>query len=177
MTCIVGVKSDKGCVFGGDSITVSETVIRKTSGPKVFKKGTILFGNCGSVILGNSLFDLEIKEKVKPNINSVYESIVIPFKTLLKKRGLLEVHLEMERLNDSAFLVGIEDRIFSIYPDTQVDEYQEPYAALGCGEEFALGSLHSSYNESPENRVKMALEASAYHCTKVCEPFNIIRNY
>src|SRR5436305_5717111 len=49
MTCIVGV-AEQGVVYiGGDSAAVSSYNKTVKRDPKVFKKGDLLFGTCGSV--------------------------------------------------------------------------------------------------------------------------------
>ena len=48
------------------------------------------------------------------------------------------------------------------------------YCAGGSGEEFILGSLHSTQGQPPEKRITKALEASCYFDNYSEPPLNIV---
>lgn len=75
------------------------------------------------------------------------------------------------------FLVGVQGRLFKICDDFQVAESLDPYMAAGCGEDFILGSFHTTdgLGFEPRERVRLALEAATYFSGGVSEPFNIER--
>jgi ATP-dependent protease HslVU (ClpYQ) peptidase subunit len=51
-----------------------------------------------------------------------------------------------------------------------------PYAAVGCGESYALGALHAMEPTlSPKKRITRALEAAAFFSNGVTAPFHIMR--
>ena len=59
--------------------------------------------------------------------------------------------------------------------DFQIEESINDFSAIGCGESYALGSLYSSSNLTPQKRVKKALEAASYFSGGVYPPF-ILKN-
>jgi ATP-dependent protease HslVU (ClpYQ) peptidase subunit len=46
--------------------------------------------------------------------------------------------------------------------------------SIGSGSPYALGSLHSTANLPPNERVKKALEAADQFSITVCQPFDYI---
>jgi len=55
-------------------------------------------------------------------------------------------------------------------------EPESGYCAVGCGEDLALGSLYTteSLNWTPDDRVKIALEAAEKFSSMVQRPFHIL---
>ena len=49
------------------------------------------------------------------------------------------------------------------------------YAAIGSGDQYALGALHATKDMPPRARVLAALRAAAAHATTVVGPFRILR--
>jgi hypothetical protein len=76
------------------------------------------------------------------------------------------------------FMVGLRGRLFTVHGDFQVCEDREPWAAVGCGHEVALGSLWTTAQNpelrgDPEARIRLALDAAENYCTGVRSPFEI----
>jgi hypothetical protein len=73
------------------------------------------------------------------------------------------------------FLVGVRGRLFEIESDYQVGESLDGYAAIGSGDDVALGALFATHHlgMSPEQRLTLALEAAQHHITSVRAPFLI----
>lgn len=71
------------------------------------------------------------------------------------------------------FLIGVRGRLFIVDEDYQVGEPADGYAAVGCGTDLALGSLHTtrSLGWTPNARLRSALMAAAHHSTGVQAPF------
>lgn len=173
MTCIVGLKHNNKVWIGGDSAGVGGYSIDIRADSKVFTNGPYLMGFTSSFRMGQILrwgfaapnpeegMDLE-KFMVTKFINGVREA--------LKEHGWLGNKEGMDR--GGTFLVGVQGRLFNIYDDLQVGESLHGYAAVGCGEDLALGSLHSTKG-APAKRVEQALEAAATHSAGVAAPFII----
>lgn len=181
MTCIVGLETGTGVIIGGDRATVGGGTVRITGRPKVFRLGNIIVGSsgCGRVanILENSI---ELKG-LEPSINSVMECVVHPLKEILRNSGNLKISDNLETTDWADFLIGIENCLFSVYSDFQVDRYECGYNAIGSGQDYALGSLHSTgfllhstdSLKAHKYRVELALEAAASHCSTVRPPFDM----
>jgi ATP-dependent protease HslVU (ClpYQ) peptidase subunit len=181
MTCIVGlIDGENNKIYiGGDSAGVAGLSISIRKDPKVFKRGNFIFGFTSSFRMGQLLMcgNLKIEE---PQIDEdVYHymvtTLVESVRKLFKKGGYSKVDKNEEI--GGTFLVGYKGRLFSIQSDFQVGEVYDDYMSVGCGEDYALGSLFTTkglINLSSEERIIKALEAAEYHNGGVRKPFNIV---
>ena len=60
---------------------------------------------------------------------------------------------------NSSYLFAFEDQLFLIGMDASVIEVED-YVAIGSGKNEAIGSLLSTENEAPEQRIVKAIKAS-----------------
>jgi ATP-dependent protease HslVU (ClpYQ) peptidase subunit len=182
MTCIAALIDGKKVIMGGDSAGVAGLSLSVRKDRKVFKRkdhgGTIwLFGFTSSFRMGELIqFNLRLPA-VKADEKDLYKFMVTKFipalRSCLKKGGWAKKDKEQEK--SGFFLVGLKGRIFHIQSDYQVAESIDPYYAVGCGDDLALGSLYTSQNEpNPKKRIQLALEAAQKFSAGVREPFVII---
>ena len=72
----------------------------------------------------------------------------------------------------------IKDRLFTIHSDFQVSELTSENAAVGCGEDFALGSMYASKHLSPDIKprelITTALKAATEYSSYVRPPYIIL---
>jgi ATP-dependent protease HslVU (ClpYQ) peptidase subunit len=92
----------------------------------------------------------------------------------LEKNNLKLDTSSPERNDMSELIIGIKGRIFIIEDDWQVTEYIHDYLAIGSGSPYALGSLYSTTDLPPNERVQKALEAADQFSITVCQPFDYI---
>lgn len=181
MTCVVGLV-DNGVVYiGADSLgsnNLSKTV-RKDK--KVFKmkdtdKG--LIGFAGSYRIGQLLMYSTglIDSRDEPNIDHEY----LVTKTIPKVSGILnqggcEINNSGEK-EGGVFLLGYNDKLYSVYSDYQVAESTHDYNAIGSGNLHAMGSLFSTegLNMTPQERIIKALESAQEFARGVQAPFYIM---
>jgi len=177
MTCIVGLKDADGAVtMGADSASVAGYNIRLRSDPKLFQKDGLLVGFTSSFRMGQLLrFKLSVPlcEPAKDALEYMVSDFVEAVRACLKRGGYAKVEDNIER--GGVFLVGRMGRLFEIEGDYQVGEVADAYSAIGCGQDFALGSLYVTEGQPPENRVRTALETAAYFSAGVRPPFLIER--
>lgn len=180
MTCIAALV-EKGKVYmGADSAGVAGYSIRVRSDSKVFRTGgdpEMLIGVCGSFRVRDLLrysFD-------PPAINTedltayMVREFVEAVRVLMHNAGVAVKEDNVEDI-PAAFIVGFQGRLFTIEDDYQVGETPEPYAAVGCGDDIALGALYATEGSrlAPRERVLRALKASARYSGGVCAPFSVI---
>jgi len=74
---------------------------------------------------------------------------------------------------NSLLLVAFRNRIFEVQCDFQVMERRGNFDAIGCGQDFCLGSLHATEGSKlkPTDRIKKALECAAQFSAGVRGPF------
>lgn len=68
--------------------------------------------------------------------------------------------------------MGYHGKLYEVGSDYQVGIPADGYAAVGCGDCFALGALHGARG-SPAARIRAALEAAAHFSAGVRGPFVI----
>jgi ATP-dependent protease HslVU (ClpYQ) peptidase subunit len=78
-------------------------------------------------------------------------------------------------ISGGVFLVGYKAHLYEVHYEYQIFRSADGYAAIGSGQDFALGSLASTaYLLDPEKRVAVALRAAARHCVSVVSPYDTV---
>jgi len=179
MTCIVGWVENETVWIGGDSAAVADSTIQCRVDTKVWSRDDWVYGFTDSFRFGQ-LLRYSFKEPPRKKSRDLLEYMVTDYidavRRCLKSGGYAEANNGVE--TGGTFLVGHCGRLFAIYEDYQVGEYINNYAAIGCGESYALGALHVlkniNSNLSGEEIITAALNAVAEHCTGVRKPFHIV---
>jgi len=182
MTCIVGIKDKElhRVVIGGDSAASADSSYNLRKDPKVFKNGEFLFG-CATSFRMMQLLRFSFKPPIIEEGRDIYEYMCTDFINEVRKCFSEGGYLQKEQSGEEIggqFIIGYKDRLFYIDDDFQVAEFIDDYHAIGCGADFALGSLallsQIFINETLiENKVKMALEVAEHFALGVQRPFVI----
>lgn len=168
MTCIVGITNGKRVIIGGDSaFSKGKNVIVTDDPAKVLKVNGWVIGLCGHM------------DVVSNSRNILYSE---QWKTISELSDLIKS--SVSKGSEYAFIAGYRGILYSADSDGAFFRCQDRRDgrklvrgsfAVGSGEEYALGSLHSTFNiKDDEVRIKMALEASVYHSDGVRPPFRIV---
>ena len=183
MTCIVGLNAKGKIWIGGDSAGTYSNLLRVVrKDPKVFKIGSdFIVGYAGSFRFGQVL-RFKFTPPDKPEGKEDYEYMVTNWmdtlRTVLKDAGYTKVEDNVESFEDGEAIIGYNGRIYTLESDLQIGEMALPYAAIGCGADFAFGSLETGFKLSkrmaPRKRVQLALEAATTFSAGVCPPFSIL---
>lgn len=178
MTCIVGLLSGNDIYMGGDSAGVAGYELRLRRDEKVFLKKGMIFGFTSSFRMGQLLrYKLNIPEYY-PQVD-LYEYMVDSFTDAVRKCFKDGGYMAIDKCVEEGghFLVGFQKRLFHINGDLQVAESAYPFMSVGCGEEYALGSLSTSgsVDIEPIERVRKALEVSEQFSVGVRAPFTILK--
>ena len=190
MTCIVGYldKNTNDIYMGGDSAGVSDFSINIRKDPKVFVRDKFIFGFTSSFRMGQILMccDLNLPRQEEGEDTYVYmvKKFVPAIKDVFDEEGYLQKYKDGDD-RGGTFIVGYNNRLFSIEDDFQVGETLADYCSVGCGFDLALGSLYTSTDlllefggsieVSPEDIITLALEAASEYNGGVCKPFNIVK--
>jgi hypothetical protein len=178
MTCIVGqVDQKRGRVFvGGDCAGTGETNQQVLLvDPKVFRVDDFLFGCVGDIRMMQLLhYSLELPPCPETVDLARYLStdFITAVRTCFRDGGYAKK--KDEREHGGTFLVGARGRLFCVEDNYQVWETQNGYHAIGSGDDLALGVLYASQQIEallPEQRIRLALEAAAFHNATVRPPF------
>ena len=175
MTAIVGLVHNGVVYVGGDSAGVDGFAITVRADAKVFRNGGYVFGFTTSFRMGQLIrYALEPPEPEGELERFMSTTFVDAVRACLKDGGW--ARRDNEREEGGTFLVGVQGRLFAVHDDYQVAEAADGYAAVGCGDQVALGALYAteSIRIRPERRVRVALEAAERFNAGVCAPFVIL---
>lgn len=184
MTCVVGLTHNGITYIGADSLASNSysKTIRKDK--KVFKlkdTNNAILGFTSSYRMGQLLMYANglIDPRDEPDIDHEYlVTKFIPNVIYLFENGGFGKNNSGEK-SGGTFLLGYKDKLFKIESDYQVSESYKNYDACGSGEEFALGSLHTTegLGMNPVERIHMALQAASEFSVGVQPPFYILNTY
>lgn len=173
MTAIVGVQHEGRVYIGGDSAGVADYSIAVRSDVKVFKRGPYAMGFAGSFRLGQLLH--HAFKVPKPPATRLDRFMVTTFvdavRDCLDRGGVLTTKNGVQE--GGFFLVGVAGELFTVESDFQIGRPADEYAAIGCGSDIALGSLHTTQGLKPRARIHLALDAASHHSAGVCPPYTI----
>lgn len=177
MTCVVALIEGDKVYMGADSLAVDDSWQRsERADEKMFRIGDWLIGGTTSF----RMLDL-LRYKFQPPVLDPKEkdlrrymctSFVDAIRECLGTGGFRKKENEVEK--GGTFLVARQNRLFTIYSDFQVAQDELPYAAVGCAQKVALGSLYSTEEYDAEYRILTALEAAAQFSAGVGQPFRIL---
>jgi ATP-dependent protease HslVU (ClpYQ) peptidase subunit len=175
MTCIVGLINNGEVMMGGDSAGVSDNDITIRKDEKIFKIGEFIFG-CTSSFRMIQLIRYKFNP---PNISEMEDishymctKFVDALRECFRKGGYMKYENNEE--TGGTFLVGFRGRLFKICSDFQVAESIDDFMTCGSGYAYALGSLYSTKDLFPSERIKIALNCAAYYNSGVRPPFIIL---
>lgn len=172
MTVIVGIAHKGRVHLGADSVGVSGYQITIRNDPKVFRNGPYVIGFTTSFRMGQLLHHALQAPHPTGNLNRfMVTTFVDALRTCLKDGGWARKDAEQEEAG--TFLVGIHGRLFTVHSDYQVSEPTDGYAAVGCGDDLALGALHATaqLGMRPRRRLTAALAAADHHSAGVGGPY------
>lgn len=176
MTCVVGLIHDGQIWLGADSAGVAGLGLEIRADEKVFEHSGFVFGFTTSFRMGQILRYAFSPPKCETWDVRRYMST--DFIRACRK-AFDDEGFGGKRTNGEAqggtFIVGHAGQLFVIHGDYQVAVPSAPFAAVGCGEDLALGSLFSTQGEAPEDRIRCALGAAERYSAGVRAPFHIVR--
>lgn len=178
MTCIAGLVHDGKVYIGGDSAGANSSwdlTIR--ADPKVFAIDEWIFGFTTSFRMGQLIrYAFRPPPMASRHDDDLHRYMCVDFvnglRQCLKDGGYARKDNEVE--SGGSLLVGAHGHLYSIQDDYQVSEAADGYAAVGCGASVAAGSLYSTPERRPRDRVRMALMAAERHSAGVRGPFAIV---
>lgn len=175
MTCIVGLVKDGTVWLGGDSAGVGGWDLTIRADAKVFTNGPFLMGFTTSFRMGQILryaLDVPDQSHKQDDFAFMVTTFVDAVRGALKRGGYAKKENEHE--SGGQFLVGYKGVLYEIGGDYQVALPTHGFAAVGCGDQVAHGSLYSTMGQPPRDRVVRALEAAEQFSAGVRAPFHVL---
>lgn len=177
MTAIAGIVENGKVWIGGDSAGVGGLSLQVRSDPKVFKNQDFAFGYTSSFRMGQLLqysFTPPKPLEGESGMEYMVRRFVPAVKDVFKEGGYQSNKDGQDE--GGTFLVGHRGQLYEIESDYQVARVRQPYCAVGCGQDMALGSLHSTehFDLPPRERITMALDAAEAFSAGVRGPHFIV---
>jgi hypothetical protein len=182
MTCIVGLVKGKTVWLGGDRAAtdghLNRTLLKE---PKIFVRGELGFGVCGSPKVMDALkHAIELPMQQDGDDRAFLVGTLVP----AIREGLVKFDAAGKDdspfgggsgvVFDGAILVAYRGKLYNMQSNFQLIEGSDSYASVGCGSALALGSLASTKKVSnPRKRVLAALEASTNNAG-CAPPFDVL---
>jgi 20S proteasome alpha/beta subunit len=155
LTVVVGIRGTSGVLLAGDSQLSTVWANRKMKAAKTCALSELVaVAYCGSFRLGQiltyHLSELEDPPLGMDEARWVVKQFVPHLRDVLEQHGFLHIHRNVENIGESAFLLAVRNRLFSVDDDLSAAESRLAYDALGSGEEVAMGSLHGAFGDERE---------------------------
>jgi ATP-dependent protease HslVU (ClpYQ) peptidase subunit len=180
MTCIAGLEHEGRVWIGGDSAGVAGLDVDVRADEKVFRNGEMLIGFAGSFRMGQLLryaWDPPTTPTAeRDDMGFLVVDVMDSVRALLEQHGYLKKKHDVETLDDGLFLLGYRGRLYRVDADLQVGRSRHGYAAIGCGESYALGSLHATADiaAAAPRRIRSALKAATVFSGGVRGPYVVM---
>jgi len=172
MTCIIGIEADGKAYIGADSSACSDSDVRATAMPKVFRNNGVVIGYSTSFRMGQLLQYMDIPQYDIPDEKYMITKFIEAVREEFKIKGYSTINNNEE--TGGSFIVGIGGYVYGIHSDYQVQRYIDGIIAVGCGMDYAYGALRALDNLPAKDRILKSLEIAAYYSRGVCAPFTVL---
>lgn len=184
MTCIVAIKHNDKIYMGGDSLGSTSTFSKTVRlDEKVFINGEMILGFTSSFRMGQILqYVMEAPERPE-GISDMKYLVAYWIPALIDTfadagyRGEKGDYDHEETRIGGEFLLGYRGTLYCIEGDFQVGIPEEQYAAIGCGQDLALGAIYAAKQsgaKDPTKIITVALEAAEKYSAGVQRPFKLL---
>lgn len=187
MTCIVGYVENEEVYIGGDSAGVSGPDLTVRADDKVFINKEFIFGFTTSFRMGQILRYNFVPPRRGEDLTDgqyLYNDFINEIIEIFKKKNYARI-LDSQA-EGGTFLFGYRGKLYCVGDDFQIGGSTKRYDSVGCGKQYALGTLYAlekyelrseeknSYVMLPKEKVEMALEAAETFSTSVRRPFKVL---
>ena len=168
MTCIVGLV-DEGIVYiGGDRGASDGTSIVSMSQSKVGINEHIVYGYCGTIGIGQMIEFISLPPCKDEDPYAYIRLILVE-----ELKNAIESFSREGTEHDTTWLIGCQGHLYELSSqDWSVMEIQS--TAVGSGGNFALGSIYTSIDKEPIDRLGLALGAAITYSPNCQGPIDII---
>lgn len=162
MTVIVGVIGPDGVTIASDTMVSSRNTCR-VSGGKIISAGNALFGVSGSHMLNRFLHG----ETPTLHTRSEVEALADRWMAWALERSLFKTEEAQMFFPSTAIIATPLGELWCLQFDGTVVSVQEPYAAIGAGDDLALGALaalvQADVDYSAQRIASLAVQTAILH--------------
>ena len=160
MTCIVGLKANNKAYIAGERGASTDDTILHISKPKIFKTGPYIIGFAGSMDGQRLQYEFD---PPKPHADEDLD-VFMHTKFLRYLRDFYEDWwVDTSKDAELSLLIAIDNRIYEHNSsDMSINEFSNPYIAIGSGGSYAMGYLYgvAGSKMEPEKVVENAVKAA-----------------
>lgn len=167
MTCIVGITDGDMVYIGGDRAASDGDSIVSIKNPKVYSSNDWVYGYAGTIGIGQLLSYIPLPNEV----DNIFTYIRFTIVEELKKA--IDSFTNPPTEHDTSWLIGKNGRLFELSSqDWGVCEIDQ--TAIGSGSQYAFGSLYTSIDKDPVDRIGLALGAAITYSPMCQGPIDIV---
>lgn len=171
MTCIVAIADGDKVYMGGDRGHSTASWISSSTRSKISQHGEYLFGYSSNAGIGQWI--QQGMEFPPIEIDDPYKHLITVFMPALRD-FLANNDIKRDgEVHEADLYLGFRGKVYEINTDHMYcTEYEE--IAGGSGYQYAFGSLHTSIDKHPIDRITLALDAAITYCPSCRGPVDIL---
>ena len=167
MTCIVALVEDNTIYMGGDRSASDDISIVSMKTPKVYIRDEWIYGYAGTIGIGQLINYIDL-----PSPEGDIEKL-IRLDICESLKAMIDSHARDTENEDTGFLIGAKGRLFEFnVSDWGVLEIDQ--TSIGSGSQIALGSLYTSIDNNPIDRIGMAVGAAITYSPSCQGPIDVL---
>jgi len=167
VTCIVGIVDNDTIYMGGDRAASDDSSIVSMKNPKVCIRDEWIYGYAGTIGIGQLINYIDLPSPEGDIEKLIRLDICESLKTMI------DIYARDIENEDTGFLIGAKGRLFEFnVGDWGVLEVKE--SSIGSGSQIAFGSLYTSIDNNPIDRIGAALGAAITYSPSCQGPIDII---
>jgi len=178
-TCIAAIAQDGNVWMGGDSLEVCGWSQGRNNAEKVYIRNKMIYGFTGLCRVAHFLrfsFDRPRQYEDEDNETFLNTRFVDELAKAAKDKNIAELK-DNELSLSGGFLLGYKGTLYSVDGSFYVAKCKHPFEAVGCGGEYAMGSLYQTIGSemTPKHRILEALKAAEEFSPGVRGPFTVLK--
>jgi hypothetical protein len=167
VTCIVGLVEDNTIYMGGDRSASDDISIVSMIKPKVSIRDEWIYGYAGTIGIGQLINYIDLPSPEGDIEKLIRLDICESLKTMI------DSHARDIENDDTGFLIGAKGRLFEFnVSDWGVLEIDQ--TSIGSGSQIAFGSLYTSIDNNPIDRIGLAIGAAITYSPSCQGPIDIL---
>jgi hypothetical protein len=167
VTCIVALVEDNTIYMGGDRSASDDISIVSMIKPKVSIRDEWIYGYAGTIGIGQLINYIDLPSPEGDIEKLIRLDICESLKTMI------DSHARDIENDDTGFLIGAKGRLFEFnVSDWGVLEIDQ--TSIGSGSQIAFGSLYTSIDNNPIDRIGLAIGAAITYSPSCQGPIDIL---
>jgi len=167
VTCIVALVEDNTIYMGGDRSASDDISIVSMKKPKVYIRDEWIYGYAGTIGIGQLMNYIDL-----PSPEGDIEKL-IRLDICNSLKSAIDTYARDVENDETGFLIGAKGRLFEFnVSDWGVLEIDQ--TSIGSGSQIAFGSLYTSIDNNPIDRIGLAIGAAITYSPSCQGPIDVL---